>query len=79
MFSFQGAFLVPYLLMFLLGGLPLFYLELALGQYQRSGCLTVWSKICPIMKGTDKTTEPYINQNSKNNIHSSSILSRKKY
>ncbi|GAB6026864.1 hypothetical protein CHUAL_013470 [Chamberlinius hualienensis] len=46
-----GAFLVPYLIMFTFGGLPLFYLELALGQFQKSGCLTIWTKICPILKG----------------------------
>lgn len=45
-----GAFLIPYFVMLLLGALPLFYLELVLGQYHRSGCLTIW-KICPIFKG----------------------------
>jgi len=37
--------------MLLFGGLPLFYLELALGQYFSSGCLTIWKRLCPIMKG----------------------------
>ncbi|KAK4469295.1 hypothetical protein MN116_006861 [Schistosoma mekongi] len=46
-----GAFLIPYLVMYIFGGLPLFYLELALGQYQRSGCLTVWKRICPLFSG----------------------------
>jgi len=50
-FNVSGAFLIPYFIMFLLGGLPLFFLELALGQYQRSGCLSVWRKVCPIFKG----------------------------
>ncbi|EUB59773.1 Sodium-dependent serotonin transporter [Echinococcus granulosus] len=46
-----GAFLIPYLLMYIFGGLPLFYLELALGQFQRSGCISVWSRICPFFTG----------------------------
>ncbi|THD25346.1 Transporter [Fasciola hepatica] len=46
-----GAFLIPYLVMYIFGGLPLFYLELALGQFQRSGCLTVWKRICPMFSG----------------------------
>lgn len=37
--------------MLLFGGLPLFYMELALGQYHRCGCLTIWKKICPALKG----------------------------
>nr|CAD7587709.1 unnamed protein product [Timema genevievae] len=46
-----GAFLIPYCLMLVFGGLPLFYMELALGQYHRCGCLTIWKKICPMLKG----------------------------
>lgn len=37
--------------MFILGGLPIFYLEMSLGQYFSSGCLTVWRRICPMAKG----------------------------
>jgi hypothetical protein len=46
-----GAFLIPYIIMLIFGGLPLFYMELALGQFQRCGCLTVWKRICPALKG----------------------------
>uniref|UniRef100_A0A670ZRQ4 Transporter n=1 Tax=Pseudonaja textilis TaxID=8673 RepID=A0A670ZRQ4_PSETE len=46
-----GAFLIPYLIMAIFGGIPLFYMELALGQYHRHGCISVWRKICPIFKG----------------------------
>jgi len=50
-FSVSGAFLIPYVVMLVFGGLPLFYMELALGQFHRCGCLTVWKKICPALKG----------------------------
>ncbi|KAL1140833.1 hypothetical protein AAG570_000761 [Ranatra chinensis] len=46
-----GAFLIPYCIMLIFGGLPLFYMELALGQYHRCGCLTIWKRICPALKG----------------------------
>ncbi|NP_001191502.1 serotonin transporter [Aplysia californica] len=46
-----GAFLIPYLIMLIFGGLPLFYMELALGQFQRCGCFTVWKRLCPMLKG----------------------------
>ncbi|MEQ2180370.1 hypothetical protein GOODEAATRI_000630 [Goodea atripinnis] len=47
----QSAFLLPYLLMAVFGGVPLFYMELALGQFHRSGCISIWKHICPIFKG----------------------------
>ena len=46
-----GAFLIPYMLSVLLGGMPLFYLELLLGQYYRQGAITCWKKICPLLGG----------------------------
>ncbi|CAD7690760.1 unnamed protein product [Nyctereutes procyonoides] len=49
-----GAFLVPYLLFMIIAGMPLFYMELALGQFNREGAAGVW-KICPILKGVGFT------------------------
>ncbi|XP_067866537.1 solute carrier family 6 member 4a isoform X1 [Heterodontus francisci] len=46
-----GAFLIPYLLMAVFGGIPLFYMELAMGQYHKNGAISIWRKICPIFKG----------------------------
>ncbi|XP_053661681.1 sodium-dependent proline transporter [Anopheles marshallii] len=45
-----GAFLVPYLLMLVLCGIPLFFLETCLGQFSGTGCITVF-KIVPLFKG----------------------------
>ncbi|XP_067906568.1 sodium-dependent dopamine transporter [Heterodontus francisci] len=49
-----GAFLVPYLFFMFIAGMPLFYMELALGQFNREGAAGVW-KICPIFKGVGFT------------------------
>ncbi|XP_058453847.1 sodium- and chloride-dependent glycine transporter 2 isoform X2 [Malaya genurostris] len=45
-----GAFLVPYLLMLFLCGIPLFFLEVCLGQFSGTGCVTVFN-IAPLLKG----------------------------
>ena len=45
-----GAFLIPYILMLVLGALPLFYMEVILGQFNRQGPISLW-KICPLFKG----------------------------
>ncbi|XP_018568681.1 sodium-dependent dopamine transporter [Anoplophora glabripennis] len=46
-----GAFLVPYCIMLIVGGIPLFYMELALGQFNRKGAITCWGRLCPLFKG----------------------------
>ncbi|XP_034840446.1 sodium-dependent dopamine transporter [Maniola hyperantus] len=46
-----GAFLVPYCIMLVVGGIPLFYMELALGQFHRKGAITCWGRIVPLLKG----------------------------
>lgn len=42
--------MIPYTLFLFIAGMPLFYMELALGQYNRQGAATVW-RICPVFKG----------------------------
>uniref|UniRef100_A0A8B9SZH0 Transporter n=1 Tax=Anas platyrhynchos TaxID=8839 RepID=A0A8B9SZH0_ANAPL len=45
-----GVFLIPYFILLFLTGLPLFLMELSLGQYGAAGPITVW-KCCPILRG----------------------------
>ncbi|CAH1778665.1 unnamed protein product [Owenia fusiformis] len=45
-----GAFLIPYFLMLVFGALPMFMMELSLGQFHREGAISVW-KIVPLFKG----------------------------
>ncbi|XP_037777340.1 sodium- and chloride-dependent GABA transporter 1-like [Penaeus monodon] len=45
-----GAFLIPYVIMLMLVGLPLFLLESAVGQFSSSSCLTLYS-VAPAFKG----------------------------
>ncbi|EGT53102.1 hypothetical protein CAEBREN_20957 [Caenorhabditis brenneri] len=46
-----GAFLIPYFIMLMVGGLPMFYMELVLGQFHRAGCISIWRKVCPLFRG----------------------------
>ncbi|XP_033208703.1 sodium- and chloride-dependent glycine transporter 1-like [Belonocnema kinseyi] len=45
-----GAFLVPYLLMLFLCGIPLFFMESSMGQFGSTGCITLF-RMSPIFKG----------------------------
>ncbi|CAJ1064401.1 sodium- and chloride-dependent GABA transporter ine [Xyrichtys novacula] len=46
-----GAFLVPYLLMLMVLGIPLLYMELTVGQYTRRGPVHALAIVCPLLKG----------------------------
>uniref|UniRef100_A0A8C4ZEP1 Transporter n=1 Tax=Gadus morhua TaxID=8049 RepID=A0A8C4ZEP1_GADMO len=46
-----GAFLIPYLIAFVFEGLPLLYLEMAIGQRLRMGSIGVWTSIAPFLGG----------------------------
>ena len=45
-----ATFLIPYFLMLCFGALPLFYMEVVLGQYSREGPISLWTKKCPMFK-----------------------------
>ena len=44
-----GAFLVPYFIMLCLQGIPIFFLELAIGQRLRKGAIGVWHEVSPYL------------------------------
>ncbi|KAM9775946.1 sodium-dependent neutral amino acid transporter B(0)AT1-like [Syngnathus typhle] len=46
-----GAFLIPYLIALVFEGLPLLYLEMAIGQRLRKGSIGVWKNISPFLGG----------------------------
>uniref|UniRef100_A0A8C4QGC0 Transporter n=1 Tax=Eptatretus burgeri TaxID=7764 RepID=A0A8C4QGC0_EPTBU len=46
-----GAFLIPYVIFLLGGGIPLFFMEVAVGQFTSQGGITCWTKICPLLTG----------------------------
>lgn len=45
-----GVFLIPYAIMLFCCGIPIFYLEVAFGQYSAQGPVTIWESI-PLFKG----------------------------
>lgn len=47
----SGAFLIPFFIMLLILGLPVFYLELAIGQRLRKGAIGVWNQVSPYAGG----------------------------
>ncbi|XP_069084236.1 sodium- and chloride-dependent GABA transporter 2-like [Pleurodeles waltl] len=46
-----GAFLIPYLIFLFTCGIPLFFLEISIGQYTSQGTITCWRQLCPISEG----------------------------
>ncbi|XP_036939665.1 sodium- and chloride-dependent GABA transporter 2-like [Acanthopagrus latus] len=52
-----GVFLFPYALMLFTCGIPLFFLEVSVGQLTRQGGITCWRKICPLFEGLGYGTQ----------------------
>ncbi|XP_077860718.1 inactive sodium-dependent neutral amino acid transporter B(0)AT3 isoform X4 [Macaca mulatta] len=46
-----GAFLIPYLIALVFEGIPIFHVELAIGQRLRKGSVGVWTAISPYLSG----------------------------
>ncbi|XP_030070509.1 sodium- and chloride-dependent GABA transporter 2 [Microcaecilia unicolor] len=46
-----GAFFIPYLIFLFSCGIPVFFLEVALGQYTSQGGVTCWRRLCPLFEG----------------------------
>lgn len=46
-----GAFLIPYLIMMFFCGLPVYYLEVSIGQYFSKGPIQTWRAISPLFAG----------------------------
>lgn len=51
---FLGAFMIPFLILLALKGIPLLYIEFAIGQRLRTGSLGVWTAIHPYLTGIGK-------------------------
>ncbi|XP_021177725.2 LOW QUALITY PROTEIN: sodium- and chloride-dependent GABA transporter 2 [Fundulus heteroclitus] len=52
-----GAFLIPYMIFLFTCGVPVFFLEVALGQYTSQGGITCWRKISPLFEGLGYGTQ----------------------
>ena len=66
-YFFSGAFLLVYFIAMFLCGIPIFFQEVAIGQYLGSGGMTLVAQLCPILKGkyfmiTKKTVISFENQ-----------------
>ncbi|KAG7326294.1 hypothetical protein KOW79_009695 [Hemibagrus wyckioides] len=52
-----GVFFIPYLVFLFACGIPLFLMEISLGQYTSQGSITCWRKICPLFEGLGYGTQ----------------------
>ncbi|MPC57687.1 Sodium-dependent proline transporter [Portunus trituberculatus] len=56
-FLFSAAFLIPYVTMLFVAGIPVFFMELSIGQYVSLGPAVLFPKMAPIFSATgDKTS-----------------------
>ena len=51
-----GAFLIVYFIAMTFCGIPIFFQEVAIGQYLGSGGMTLVAQLCPLLKGVGIAT-----------------------
>ena len=49
--TLSGAFLIPYLIMLFVEGMPILYLEFAFGQKMQKGTVIAWNEVNPLLGG----------------------------
>ena len=49
--SVSGVFLIPYIIIMIVCGVPMLYMELAVGQYTGRGPIGALGHLCPLLKG----------------------------
>jgi solute carrier family 6 GABA transporter-like protein 1 len=55
-FLCSGAFLIVYFTAMIFCGIPIFFQEVAMGQYLGSGGMTLVAQLCPMLKGGAATS-----------------------
>lgn len=60
-----GAFMIPFLILLVLEGMPLLYLEFAIGQRLRKGSVGVWRAIHPYLVGVGQCITHAVQHNTK--------------
>lgn len=45
-----GAFLIPYVIILILVGKPMYYMEMILGQFSSRSSVKIWA-LCPLLRG----------------------------
>lgn len=59
-----GAFLIPYILVLIFLGRPMYYLEVCLGQFSGRGNVKMFQSIAPILKGEHSNISMITNKNA---------------
>ena len=49
--SFLGVFLIPYFVCVFFAGVPLFFLEVSVGQFMSECIVGAFGRLCPLLKG----------------------------
>lgn len=62
LFLIPGAFLIPYLTMLGIAGIPIFLLEVSLGQFASQGPVSVW-KCIPALQGKLLNSKKHSSEN----------------